>query len=462
MAPSVGNPPATTFSSTSLTAMNSYLFSSGGASCFSSCNATLPIAEFNASPQGVCSGTSIIYTDYSAGLATSRSWSFPGGSPSSSTAASQSVSYATTGVKTASLTATNSVGSSTISKTVFIGTAPGTACAANAAGDTAKPVFLGFSVAGIHSNSNFFYLNGFYHDSTCAQNTLFSAGATYVARVQVGILQSPYNYTGKAFLFLDYNNDGDFLDPNETLSLAPNCAQGQDTIIFTTLASPPVSNAWLRMRLVVTSCYAASSTNGCSLPSNAQTEDYGVYFSSQIPLPLSLLSFYGSHEEGRNLLSWQVTDNARTEYYEVERGVSGTEFAALGKVYNNPSAHSYKFADKLSSAGKERLLYYRLKITDQDGGYRYSNTLLLSNDGAYLPLSFYPNPVHPGEALHIQTQGIAPVRLTIINSLGQAVYAGQVPAGVYALHIPDTWPAGVYLLRVTGEQGTMTRTFAVQ
>ncbi|MEN9940107.1 MAG: hypothetical protein RIR61_914, partial [Bacteroidota bacterium] len=56
-------------------------------------------------------------------LGATYTWSFPGGAPSSSTAANPTVSYATPGLKTATLTVTTAAGTSSLSKTVAIAAA---------------------------------------------------------------------------------------------------------------------------------------------------------------------------------------------------------------------------------------------------------------------------------------------------------------------------------------------------
>ncbi|MCX7745074.1 MAG: trypsin-like peptidase domain-containing protein, partial [Flavobacteriales bacterium] len=60
---------------------------------------TPPVASFNASSSTICSGNSITFTNTSTN-ATSYSWSFPGGSPSTSTATNPVVTYNTPGTYT--------------------------------------------------------------------------------------------------------------------------------------------------------------------------------------------------------------------------------------------------------------------------------------------------------------------------------------------------------------------------
>jgi hypothetical protein len=64
-------------------------------------------AVVKASNSNICSDATWNYADVSTGVIVSRVWSFPGGTPSSSTAPNPSVTYATTGTYTATLTVTD-------------------------------------------------------------------------------------------------------------------------------------------------------------------------------------------------------------------------------------------------------------------------------------------------------------------------------------------------------------------
>ncbi|MFN5620766.1 MAG: MopE-related protein [Flavobacteriales bacterium] len=64
------------------------------------------VANFNASATSVCQGSSVTFTNTSVG-ATTYNWSFPGGTPSTSTAANPTVTYNTPGTYNVTLTASN-------------------------------------------------------------------------------------------------------------------------------------------------------------------------------------------------------------------------------------------------------------------------------------------------------------------------------------------------------------------
>jgi len=79
-----------------------------------------PVANFSASVTAVCTGGTVSFTDISSNLPTSWSWTFTGGTPSSSTQQNPTVTYSTAGTYTVTLTATNSFGSDGETKTAYI------------------------------------------------------------------------------------------------------------------------------------------------------------------------------------------------------------------------------------------------------------------------------------------------------------------------------------------------------
>jgi PKD repeat protein len=84
-------------------------------------NICVPVADFKAQHKAACAGTPVNFSDQSwKGAVTSWNWSFPGGTPSSSTDANPSVIYTNSGVYTVTLVVANSAGSDSITKTSII------------------------------------------------------------------------------------------------------------------------------------------------------------------------------------------------------------------------------------------------------------------------------------------------------------------------------------------------------
>ena len=93
------------------------------------------VANFTTSGNAICNGEQVTYTDTSAGGATSWSWTFAGGTPSTSTLQNPIVTYSTPGTYSVSLTASNSTTSNGITMTNLINVGTTVTWYADADGD---------------------------------------------------------------------------------------------------------------------------------------------------------------------------------------------------------------------------------------------------------------------------------------------------------------------------------------
>jgi len=87
---------------------------------FTNCPTQPPVANFSASSQTVCVGSIVNFTDLSTRNPSNWSWSFQGGTPSTSNLQNPSITYNTPGNYSVSLTATNLMGSNTYSVASYI------------------------------------------------------------------------------------------------------------------------------------------------------------------------------------------------------------------------------------------------------------------------------------------------------------------------------------------------------
>ncbi|MCS3797684.1 hypothetical protein [Niastella sp. OAS944] len=73
-------------------------------------------------------------------------------------------------------------------------------------------------------------------------------------------------------------------------------------------------------------------------------------------------------------LTWKVADEKDVNRYEVQRSRDGVTFETIGIVFAwEEAVHAdYAFNDKNTNPG---INYYRLKMTDNDGVFKYSNIL---------------------------------------------------------------------------------------
>ncbi len=91
-----------------------------GETCFQPAMLSLPTADFMASSQNGCAPFTVTYSSEDSPCL-DHQWSFPGGTPATSTEANPTVVYQTPGTFSVSLTTTNAAGSGTQTKNNFIG-----------------------------------------------------------------------------------------------------------------------------------------------------------------------------------------------------------------------------------------------------------------------------------------------------------------------------------------------------
>ena len=122
------------------------------------------------------------------------------------------------------------------------------------------------SLAGMQSSSS---ASGvLYENFACDEVSTLLPSTTYSFSVGVtGVTRLRY--------FVDYNNDGDFLDASESSPTYSFSGTGNLGLTLNTPASP-VLGELLRFRLIVST--TTIDANGCTAPNTGQVEDYSIYF----------------------------------------------------------------------------------------------------------------------------------------------------------------------------------------
>jgi PKD repeat protein len=166
-----------------------------------------PVADFAASLTNISAGESVDFTDLSANIPTSWSWTFEGGTPSGSTDQNPTVTYNTPGTYTVTLTATNSVGSDTETKVDYIDVAEKPYCASQ--GNTYSMEWIAGVQVGTMNNPSG---AAGYTDFTSITCDL-TAGDTVNVVLTPGFSGTIYTEYWK--IWIDYNGDHDFEDAGE-------------------------------------------------------------------------------------------------------------------------------------------------------------------------------------------------------------------------------------------------------
>ncbi len=95
-------------------------------------------------------------------------------------------------------------------------------------------------------------------------------------------------------------------------------------------------------------------------------------------LPIELSSFRAFAQNNKVVLNWGTESESANTYFEVERSMDGNQYQSIAKVMGIGSisqATQYNFND---IAPFKTNNYYRLKLVDIDGSYKYSSIQTVS------------------------------------------------------------------------------------
>jgi len=195
------------------------------------------------------------------------------------------------------------------------------------------------------------------------------------------------------------------------------------------------------------------------------TNEYDTGSSSQFTLnsdftslPVELAFFTGALNGNNIELRWRTETEVNNYGFFIERSTENLDWLTLGFVEGNGNSNSpnnYIFRDsEFFESGKYN---YRLRQTDNDGTFEYSNvvTVTIGVPVLYSLGQNYPNPFNPETRIDYTLPEQQNISLKVYNMLGEMVMElvnGVKPAGTYTVTFDGSdLPSGVYVYRIQAE-----------
>lgn len=179
----------------------------------------------------------------------------------------------------------------------------------------------------------------------------------------------------------------------------------------------------------------------------------GTINTTQTPLPIELLYFNASNVNNSYVqLDWKTASELNNDYFTIERSKDGFDWMDVRTIKgagNSSAILSYQLQDKAPFNGTS---YYKLKQTDFDGHYSYSDIKSVDfNATATNPLVIYPNPT--SREITVNAEEFELNNLSVYTILGQNVIANitikkvskteliidlsQLKQGIYFIRTPN-------------------------
>lgn len=181
------------------------------------------------------------------------------------------------------------------------------------------------------------------------------------------------------------------------------------------------------------------------------------------PLPVNLFSFSGRRTNGGNQLNWVTASEANSAKFVVERSSDGQSYTSITEVAaagNSNSSRSYGYLDGRPQTGDN---YYRLKMVDKDGSFKYSNVVRIGANSSVMITSVQPNPTTAGtRALLVITDGErGAANIIVSNVAGQVLKSYRVNNNTGNVQVElttDNMASGNYLVTYRNSKGEVVET----
>jgi len=165
-------------------------------------------------------------------------------------------------------------------------------------------------------------------------------------------------------------------------------------------------------------------------------------------LPVILSYFKGEYNNNAVKLQWRIETQSSFSHFEIERSTDGRNFSTIGNVALS-GIDLYNFLDVNLVSGS--IYYYRLKMIDTDGNFKYSNIVVVRMNGGKNQINIYPNPASDFVNAELGSNAKGDYSLQLIDATGRTVntkivtnaqsnqlitiQSGGLASGVYILKI---------------------------
>ncbi|NVO04127.1 MAG: T9SS type A sorting domain-containing protein, partial [Bacteroidetes bacterium] len=214
-----------------------------------------------------------------------------------------------------------------------------------------------------------------------------------------------------------------------------------------------------------------TTSNGTVTTSAAVTSFSPFALSSHLgPLPIELLSFNAKLNSHNTVdLNWSTASETNNDFFTVEKTIDGNEFYEVGKIDGAGNSNSILNYSTLDETPFEGLSYYRLKQTDFDGKFSYSELApIILNSSNEFTFNIFPNPFN-GTDINLEITGKIGqiIKISFTDILGREIISKSQILDNNGNNILKFVPeiqleAGVYFVNVYSDEIRISKPLLVK
>jgi fibronectin-binding autotransporter adhesin len=224
-----------------------------------------------------------------------------------------------------------------------------------------------------------------------------------------------------------------------------------------------------------TSIGGTATANGTgSILSSGFTSSFGKFtFGNKTggtnALPINLVSFTAAPNMNKVNLKWTTATETNNDYFTIERSKNGIDFETVKNIAGAGNSTAMLVYSDLDAHPYEGISYYRLRQTDFDRKFSYSNIIAVEfKDNITTNFNIFPNP-NDGDNLNfsISSEKDDEVLVVVYDVTGRIAYSKIVITNidgenVFAVDLSNKLYQGVYTVTATSKQNIYSKRLIIK
>jgi hypothetical protein len=169
-----------------------------------------------------------------------------------------------------------------------------------------------------------------------------------------------------------------------------------------------------------------------------------------IPLPATGMQLNAALNGNDVQLNWKTASEINTKEFQIERSSDGVNFSVVGTkaaMGNSVVESNYAHTDFNMQAP---VYYYRLRLLDEDGSYKFSNIAVVRKAGSIKGVRVFPNPAVSN--MSVEFSNVKGAYLISLYNMGGQEVASQRAVVQYNVQYVNVnrnnLPAGTYIMKI--------------
>ncbi|MBS1496391.1 MAG: T9SS type A sorting domain-containing protein [Bacteroidetes bacterium] len=173
---------------------------------------------------------------------------------------------------------------------------------------------------------------------------------------------------------------------------------------------------------------ASPYTGNQGKPARQYGSKFGCFsLPAAAPLPVTLTAFAVNYNNSVANVNWTTEQEINLSKYEILRSINGSDFQTINTIAsrNSLAKQNYTYQDNNIPAAAS-VLYYKLRIIDKDGSYKYSNVVTVKVTAASAKdFLITPNPASTNAQIRFNAIKSGQAQIIVFDAAGKAVLQQQ-------------------------------------